>query len=168
MEGVAERSLAHVECAFWPYPMGLAEANILHESGLAQTHIQATKQMELSDFCICRALHVRTHPTKQTDRDENGTGKFLTVPITVFSECFHLLRVLFGFGVKTGRLCSVTVSKTGRLFFLFIFTVTVLVRENPIFHNVWLFGFRTSSSSLAAQCEAQPKPNTRTTENEST
>jgi hypothetical protein len=117
MEGVAERSLAHVECAFWPYPMGLAEANILHESGLAQTHIQATKQMELSDFCICRALHVRTHPTKQTDRDENGTGKFLTVPITVFSECFHLLRVLFGFGVKTGRLCSVTVSKTGRLFF---------------------------------------------------
>jgi hypothetical protein len=47
---VAERSLARVERAFWPYPTGLAEANILHESGLAQTHIQATKHMELSDF----------------------------------------------------------------------------------------------------------------------
>jgi hypothetical protein len=32
---VAEHSLARVERAFWPYPTGLAEANILHESGLA-------------------------------------------------------------------------------------------------------------------------------------
>jgi hypothetical protein len=61
---VAERSLARVERAFWPYPTGLADANILHESGLTQTHIQATKYMELSDFCICRVLHERMHPTK--------------------------------------------------------------------------------------------------------
>jgi hypothetical protein len=65
MEAVVEHGLARVERVFWPYPTGLAEANILHESGLAQTHIQATKYMELSDFCICRALHGRTHPTKQ-------------------------------------------------------------------------------------------------------
>jgi hypothetical protein len=61
---VAERSLARVERAFCPYPTGLAEANILHESGLAQTHIQATKHMELSDFCICS--FARAHAPNQT------------------------------------------------------------------------------------------------------
>ena len=63
---VAERSLARVERAFWPYPTGLAEANVLHERGLAQTHVQATKHTELSDFCISRVLHGRMHPTKHT------------------------------------------------------------------------------------------------------
>jgi hypothetical protein len=46
---------------------GLVEANILHESDLIQTYIQATKHMKLSNFCICRALHVRTDLTKHMD-----------------------------------------------------------------------------------------------------
>lgn len=45
-------------------------------------------------------------------RDENVTGKFCPVPNTIFSDCFHLLLVFFGFGTKTGRLYSGTVSKT--------------------------------------------------------
>ena len=74
---MAERSLARVERAFWPYPTGLAEANVLHERGLAQTHVQATKHTELSDFCISRVLHGRMHPTKHTlcgTMGPNGTG----------------------------------------------------------------------------------------------
>jgi hypothetical protein len=63
---VAERSLARVERAFWLYPMGLAEANVLHECGLAQTHVQATKHMQLSEFCICKVSHERIQPTKHT------------------------------------------------------------------------------------------------------
>jgi hypothetical protein len=70
VRGELERSLARVEHTFWSYPTGLAEANILHESGLAQTHIQATKHMELSDFCICRVLHGRMYPTKHMDNVE--------------------------------------------------------------------------------------------------
>jgi hypothetical protein len=40
---LAERSLARGQRAFWPYPRGMAEANVLNESGLAQTHIQVNK-----------------------------------------------------------------------------------------------------------------------------
>jgi hypothetical protein len=42
-DALAERSLARGQRAFWLYPRGMAEANVLHESSLAQTHIQVNK-----------------------------------------------------------------------------------------------------------------------------
>jgi hypothetical protein len=61
---VAERSLAHVERAFWPYPTGLAEANILHESGWPRLTSKQPNTWSCLIFCICRVLHRRMHPTK--------------------------------------------------------------------------------------------------------
>jgi hypothetical protein len=76
-------------------------------------------------------------------RDENGTGKSRTVPfrLPVFSNRFGILRVLFGFGTKTGRLSSVTVSKTGRLFFRSFLRLPFWFGKIPFFIPFRLFGF---------------------------
>jgi hypothetical protein len=69
-------------------------------------------------------------------RDENDIEKSRTVPFRLlfFSDRFGILRVLFGFGTKIGRLSSVTVSKTGRLFFRSFLRLPF--RKNPVFHIV--------------------------------
>jgi hypothetical protein len=81
-------------------------------------------------------------------RDENGTGKSRTVPfrLPVFSDRFRILRVLFGFRTKTGRLSSVTVSKTGRLFFRSFLRLPFWFGKISFFIPFSLFGFGPFSS----------------------
>jgi hypothetical protein len=101
-------------------------------------------------------------------RDENGTGKSRTVPfrLPVFSDRFRILRVFFSFKTKTGRLSSVTVSKTGRLFFRSFLRLPFWFGKIPFFIPFRLFGFRpfSSCSILHPEVQYQAKPNYQYTE----
>jgi hypothetical protein len=80
--------------------------------------------------------------------------------LPIFLDRFRILRVLFGFGTKTGRLSSVTVSKTGRLFFRSFLWLPFWFGKILFFIPFRLFGFRPFSSCSilhpAVQCQAQP------------
>jgi hypothetical protein len=91
------------------------------------------------------------------DRDENGTGKSRTVPfrVPVFSDRFRILLLFFGFGTKTGRLSSVTVSKMSRLFFRSFLRLPFWVGKIPFFIRFRLFGFGPFSSPMW-QCQHSP------------
>jgi hypothetical protein len=52
-EAVAEHSLAPVEHAFWAYPTGLAEANILEESGLTSKQSNAWSCLISASVELC-------------------------------------------------------------------------------------------------------------------
>jgi hypothetical protein len=90
-------------------------------------------------------------------RDENGTGKSRTVPfrVPVFSDRFRILRFFFGFGTKTGRLSSVTVSKTSRLFFRSFLRLPFWVGKIPFLIRFRLFGFGPFNSPMW-QCQRSP------------
>jgi hypothetical protein len=90
-----------------------------------------------------------------TIRDENGTEKSRTIPflLPVFSDRFRILRVFFGFRMKTGRLSSVTVSKTSRLFFCSFLRLPFWFGKIPFCIPFRLFGFGPFSSHLS---QAQP------------
>ncbi|AQK43452.1 hypothetical protein ZEAMMB73_Zm00001d025282 [Zea mays] len=60
-----ERSLALQQRRFWPYLMGLDEMGTLHERGLAQIFVQATKHTGVSKTCIQRSLYKRIQATNQ-------------------------------------------------------------------------------------------------------
>jgi hypothetical protein len=89
-------------------------------------------------------------------RDENGTGKSRTVPFRLpfLSDRFRILRLFFGFGTKTGRLSSVTVSKTSRLFFRSFLRLPFWVGKIPFFIPFRLFGLGLS----VLQCQHSPSP----------
>lgn len=58
-------NLNREERTFRPYAMGLDGVYVLHDRGLVQTHIQATKHISSSEFCIWWVLHGHTQVTNQ-------------------------------------------------------------------------------------------------------
>jgi hypothetical protein len=63
--------------------MGLDEMGILHERGLAQTFVQATKHTCVSKTCIQRSLRERTQATNQPHKFTHAINKFFGLRIHI-------------------------------------------------------------------------------------